>query len=109
MGSGSGQDSAVWSVYTFCGGEVVDRYGESIPCYFDGVVDVHFRDGDAAWTCVVCGYVKPVLVALFLFGVVLIFAGCALVWPVPLTLTGLAFMAPLPLIASIAYNERSKS
>ena len=59
MGSGSGQDAAVWSVHTFCGGEIVDRCGDSIPCYFEGVVDVYFRGGDAAWTCVVCGYVNP--------------------------------------------------
>ena len=55
----SGQDAAVWTIYADCVGEIADRYGEPIPCYFGGMVDVYFRDGDAAWTCVVCGYVNP--------------------------------------------------
>ena len=59
MGYGSGQDAAVWTTYSDCVGEIPDRYGEPIPCYFGGMVDVYFRDGDAAWTCPVCGHVNP--------------------------------------------------
>jgi hypothetical protein len=54
MSRGSGQDAAILTIATICKGSIICATGE-IDCELEGMTDVFYQDGEAAWTCDVCG------------------------------------------------------